>query len=92
MALSKSAAKLRQLIERAIEDHKITHEEYDQIIHIAYEDGHIDAQEKAMIRELQKMIEDASSSLMLLTSPSQLDSQQVASVMRLLLSSVFSLG
>ncbi len=57
MEASKSAGKLRQLIEKAIEDQKITHEEYDQIIHIATEDGHIDSQERALLSTLQDLIE-----------------------------------
>lgn len=57
MALSKSADKLRHMIEKAIEDHKITRDEYDQIIHLATEDGHIDPQEKALLSVLQDMIE-----------------------------------
>jgi hypothetical protein len=58
MALSKSADKLRHLIEKAIEDHKITREEYDSIIHMASEDGHIDAQEQALLSVLNDMIEN----------------------------------
>jgi len=57
MALSKSADKLRHLIEKAIDDHKITRDEYDQIIHLATEDGHIDPQEQALLSVLQDMIE-----------------------------------
>ncbi len=57
MEISNSASKLRVLIEKAIEDHKITHQEYDQIIHIATEDSHIDAQEKALLATLHEMIE-----------------------------------
>ncbi len=57
MALSKSADKLRHLIEKAIEDHKITRDEYEQIIHLATEDGHIDPQEQALLSVLQGMIE-----------------------------------
>jgi regulatory protein YycI of two-component signal transduction system YycFG len=57
MELSSSADKLRKLIEKAIEDHKITRDEYDQIIHLATEDGHIDSQEQALLSELQDMIE-----------------------------------
>ncbi len=58
MALSKSADKLRHLIEKAIEDHKITREEYEQIIMMATEDGHINSQEKALLQVLQDMIEN----------------------------------
>lgn len=57
MVLSENADKLRRLIEKAIEDHKITRSEYDHILHMATEDGHIDAQEQALLSELQDMIE-----------------------------------
>ncbi|MFP4023207.1 MAG: hypothetical protein ACLFVR_01675 [Thiohalospira sp.] len=58
MTLSESNKRLRELINKAIEDHKITIEEYDEILDISFEDGHIDAQEQAMLTELQKMIEN----------------------------------
>ncbi len=60
MAYSESAHRLKEMINRAIEDHKITRDEYDQIIHIATEDGHIDPQERALLAQLQDMIEDRS--------------------------------
>ena len=56
--ISESAIRLREMIEKAIEDEKITREEYDKIIHIATEDGVIDRHEKALLSELQQMIED----------------------------------
>jgi len=56
--ISESAARLKERIEKAIEDHKITHAEYDEIIHIAAEDGHIDPHEQALLRQLQEMIEN----------------------------------
>jgi len=56
MALSKSGEHLRKVINKAIEDHIITPEEYEEIIEISLEDGHIDAQERALLSELQKMI------------------------------------
>ena len=46
------------LIEKAIEDHKITREEYEQIIMMATEDGYINSQEKALLHVLQEMIEN----------------------------------
>ena len=46
------------MIEKAIEDHIITRDEYDKIIHIATEDGVIDRHERALLSELQQMIED----------------------------------
>lgn len=60
MALSESSERLRKKILKAIEDHVITPDEYDQIIMIATEDGVIDAQEQALLSELQNMIEDGS--------------------------------
>jgi uncharacterized membrane protein YebE (DUF533 family) len=58
MVLSESAARLKEMIIKAIEDHKITREEYDQIIHLATEDGHVDSQERALLAQLQDMIEN----------------------------------
>lgn len=57
MGISNSASKLRVLIEKAIEDQKITNQEYDQIIHIATEDSQIDDQEKVLLATLHEMIE-----------------------------------
>jgi len=57
MALSESAHKLKEMITKAIEDQKITRDEFDMIIHLATEDGHIDPQEKALLQELQDMID-----------------------------------
>jgi len=56
--ISESSIRLKEMIEKAIEDHKITRDEYDKIINIATEDGHIDPNEKALLRELQQMIEN----------------------------------
>ncbi len=58
MALSESGERLRQVINKAIEDLIITPEEYDEIIDISMEDGHIDPQEKALLSQLQQMIEN----------------------------------
>ncbi|MDF1570617.1 MAG: hypothetical protein P1P82_03260 [Bacteroidales bacterium] len=58
MALSESAARLREMIEKAIEDHRITRKEMDLIIHIATEDGHIDPQEQSLLEQLNDMIEN----------------------------------
>jgi len=56
--VSDSSLRLREMIEKAIEDHEITRDEYDKIIHIATEDGVIDRHERALLNELQQMIED----------------------------------
>ena len=60
MKLSSGAKNLRIAIEKAMEDHKITKAEYDMIIHEATEDGNIDRQEQALLKELQEMIADRS--------------------------------
>ena len=56
----KKSARLREMIEHAIEDHIITREEYDQIINLAGEDGIIDRHEQALLAELQGMLQDGS--------------------------------
>uniref|UniRef100_UPI003216E99A hypothetical protein n=1 Tax=uncultured Draconibacterium sp. TaxID=1573823 RepID=UPI003216E99A len=56
--VSESSIRLRAMIEKAIEDHKITRDEYDKILNIATEDGYIDRHEQALLSELQQMIED----------------------------------
>ena len=58
MKYSESAEKLRKMIEKAIDDHKITRDEMDTILHIASEDGHIDPHEQALLNQLQEMIEN----------------------------------
>ena len=60
MSYSKDAERLREAIEKAIEDHKITHFELDKIHSIAAEDGHIDRHEQALLDQLHQMIEDKS--------------------------------
>jgi tellurite resistance protein len=58
MVYSESAGRLRKMIEKAIDDHKITRAEMDTILHIAAEDGHIDPHEQALLSQLQEMIEN----------------------------------
>jgi hypothetical protein len=58
MEVSKDAEKLKKMIKKAIEDHVITRDEYDMMIHMATRDGHIDSQERALLAELQDMIDD----------------------------------
>lgn len=60
MKISESAQILRKLIDKAIEDHKITRSEYDAILHQASKDSHIDSQGQAFLNQLQEMIEDKS--------------------------------
>ncbi|MBN1416879.1 MAG: hypothetical protein JW973_17410 [Bacteroidales bacterium] len=56
MKLSADARKLRHVIEKAMDDHTITKSEYDMIIHQALDDGQIDKQELALLKELLDMI------------------------------------
>jgi hypothetical protein len=58
MALSASAQRLKEMIDKAIEDHLLTRDEYDQIIHLATEDGIVDSQEQALLSQLHDMIEN----------------------------------
>lgn len=53
-----SSFHLKEVIEKAIEDHIITHEEYDEIIQTASKDGVLDQHEMALLSELQHMIQD----------------------------------
>ncbi|MGE0088374.1 MAG: hypothetical protein AB7S50_02740 [Bacteroidales bacterium] len=57
MSISESGNKLRKLINKAIEDCTITPEEYEEIINLSLKDGFVDPQERALLRELQQMIE-----------------------------------
>ncbi len=54
MTKSKHADKLKNLIATAIDDHVLTRDEYDLIIHLASEDGHIDRYEQALLEQLQQ--------------------------------------
>jgi len=57
MKISESASRVRAMIEKAIEDQQITKAEYEEIIHLVLEDAHVDPQERALIKELQDMID-----------------------------------
>lgn len=58
MKISESAGKLRKIIEKAIEDEKITRAEMDNIQRLVTEDGYIDPHERALLNQLQEMIEN----------------------------------
>jgi hypothetical protein len=60
MKYSESAERLRKMIEKAIDDQKITRAEMDSILNIVTEDGHIDPHEQALLNQLQEMIENRS--------------------------------
>ncbi|MDQ6981315.1 MAG: hypothetical protein Q9M46_07545 [Ghiorsea sp.] len=54
---SSSATKLKAMIDEAISDEKITPDEREQIMMLADEDGMIDNQERALLAQLQDMIQ-----------------------------------
>lgn len=56
--VSQSALNLREAVEKAIKDGFISRNEYNNIINIATEDGHIDKQEEAILTEFHRMIHD----------------------------------
>ena len=58
MKPSKSAEKLHAMIDKAIADHILTRDEYDEILHLATEDGMVDRQEQALLEQLQEMIDN----------------------------------
>jgi DNA-binding HxlR family transcriptional regulator len=58
MTIGKSGRKLAELINHAIDDGKITTAEYEQILHLADEDGHIDVHEKSLLRQLNELLAD----------------------------------
>lgn len=53
---SDSAAKLADMIKKAISDCEITPAEYDAILQIANEDQQIDAQEQTLLNQLQSLL------------------------------------
>ena len=60
MPISADAERLRKMIDKAIEDHKVTPDELDMIHSMAAEDGHIDHHEQALLDQLHQMISDGS--------------------------------
>ena len=60
MRISNSSKKLKEMIIKAIEDHKLTREEYERIIHLATEDEIVDGQEQILLEQLQDMIANRS--------------------------------
>jgi hypothetical protein len=57
---SASAGRLRVLIEKAIDDGRLTNKEYDEILALAEEDGVIDKEERSLLGQLQEMLADKS--------------------------------
>jgi uncharacterized membrane protein YebE (DUF533 family) len=55
-----TGAKLSELIKKAIEDHELSHTEYERILALAGSDGVIDRQERGLLAQLQDMLSDGS--------------------------------
>ena len=58
--MKRQGCTLREMIDKAIMDEKITNSEYNSIIEQANADGIIDAEERALLATLQSMIADGS--------------------------------
>jgi len=54
----KETQHFREVIEKALEDHVITSKEYDEIIRLATMDGKFDRMERALLTELQEMLQN----------------------------------
>lgn len=55
---SASAKKLSDTIKAAIADHRITTSEYHDILEIVHQDGVVDAEERVLLEELHRLIEN----------------------------------
>jgi hypothetical protein len=53
---SKSASKLKELINHAIQDLEVTPDEYQKIMDCAHDDSHIDREEKTLLSQFQGML------------------------------------
>ncbi len=56
--MGSSGDKLAALIKKAIDDGEVTTAEYDEILALANEDLKIDEEEKALLSQLQTLIDD----------------------------------
>lgn len=60
MKVSESSKKIRAILEKAIEAHQISRDDYDTILHLATDDAYVDPSERVLLRHLNEMIEDKS--------------------------------
>jgi hypothetical protein len=60
MLLSMSARRIADKIKEALEQQVITSSQYEAILNIANEDGHIDRHEMAVLSQLHRIIVDGS--------------------------------
>lgn len=50
------SSKLAEMIKKAIRDCEVSSTEYNQILNLAGADSHIDAQEQALLSQLQQLL------------------------------------
>ncbi len=60
MRASKSAGRLAAMISKAISDHELTEAEHQAILELAREDEQIDEDERALLAELERLLERGS--------------------------------
>jgi hypothetical protein len=58
MVVTKSGAKLADVIKKAISDSVVTMAEYEEILSVSSEDGTIDTHEQALLKEFNALIQD----------------------------------
>jgi hypothetical protein len=58
MLVTKSGKTLEEVIKKAIGDEVVSQSEYDEIIHLAHDDGAIDMHERALLKEFHSLIAD----------------------------------
>jgi hypothetical protein len=58
MKLTKSGLELRVVIEKAMKNHVITNNEYEEIMKVASNDGIADDHEERLLSQLQGMLEN----------------------------------
>ena len=58
MRLTKSGLELKEVIEKAMKDHVITNNEYEEIMKVANKDGMVDDHEQRLLSQLQKLLEN----------------------------------
>ncbi len=56
--LTKSGKNLKEIIQKAMEDHVIRNSEYEEIIEAAHADGAIDPHERILLQELNELISE----------------------------------
>ena len=58
MKLTKSGLELKEVIEKAMNDHVITNSEYEEIMKAASKDGMIDDHEQRLLSKFQELLEN----------------------------------